>query len=126
MGFDMFFRPYVYWSRFQFAFCKFKRVFDFPKSAIHIDDLAAHPGNYTRATSYGAAKYVKKVKYDNKTGEILTASSILDIDEDRILEEEALDGYYVLVTSEMEESDDKIIDMYRGLWCFAFLTTEPR
>lgn len=47
---------------------------------------------------------------------ILTASSILDIDEDRILEEEALDGYYVLVTSEMEESDDKIIDMYRGLW----------
>lgn len=49
-----------------------------------------------------AAKYVKKVEYDNKTGEILTASSILDIDEDRILEEEALDGYYVLVTSEME------------------------
>lgn len=79
-------------------------------------DLAAHPGNYTRATSYGAAKYVKKVEYDKKTGEILTASSILDIDEDRILEEEALDGYYVLVTSEMEESDDKIIDMYRGLW----------
>ena len=79
-------------------------------------DLAAHPGNYTRATSYGAAKYVKKVEYDNKTGEILTASSILDIDEDRILEEEALDGYYVLVTSEMEESDDKIINMYRGLW----------
>ena len=79
-------------------------------------DLAAHPGNYTRATSYGAAKYVKKVEYDNKTGEILTDSSILDIDEDRILEEEALDGYYVLVTSEMEESDDKIINMYRGLW----------
>ena len=52
---------------------------------------------------------MKKVEYDNKTGEILTASSILDIDEDRILEEEALDGYYVLVTSEMEESDDKII-----------------
>lgn len=59
---------------------------------------------------------MKKVEYDKKTGEILTASSILDIDEDRILEEEALDGYYVLVTSEMEESDDKIIDMYRGLW----------
>lgn len=79
-------------------------------------DLAAHPGSYTRATSYGAAKYVKKIEYDKKTGEILTASSILDIDEDLIREEEALDGYYVLLTSEMEESDDKIIDMYRGLW----------
>lgn len=79
-------------------------------------DLAAHPGNYTRAASYGAAKYVKKIEYDKKTGEILTSASVLDINEDLIREEEALDGYYVLLTSEMEESDDKIIDMYRGLW----------
>ena len=75
-------------------------------------DLAAHPGNYTRATSYGAAKYVKKVEYDKESGEILTASSILDIDEELIKEEEALDGYYMLLTSEMDTSDDKIIDMY--------------
>lgn len=79
-------------------------------------DLAANPGSYTRATSYGAAKYIKKLEYDKDTGEILTASSVLDIDEDRIREEEALDGYYMLLTSEMEASDDEIIDMYRGLW----------
>ncbi|HJB29341.1 MAG TPA: IS1634 family transposase, partial [Candidatus Blautia faecavium] len=79
-------------------------------------DLAQNPGNYTRATSYGAAKYVKKIDYDKETGEILTASSILDIDEEKIREEEALDGYYMLLTSEMETSDDEIIDMYRGLW----------
>ena len=79
-------------------------------------DLAANPGSYTRATSYGAAKYVKKVDYDKETGEILTASSILDIDEDLIRQEEALDGYYVLLTSEMDTPDEKIIDMYRGLW----------
>ena len=79
-------------------------------------DLAQNPGNYTRATSYGAAKYVKKIDYDKETGEILTASSILDIDEEKIREEEALDGYYMLLTSEMEASDDEIIDMYRGLW----------
>ena len=79
-------------------------------------DLAKNPGSYTRATSYGAAKYVKKVDYDKNTGEILTASSILEIDEAKLREEEALDGYYVLLTSELEESDDRIIDMYRGLW----------
>lgn len=79
-------------------------------------DLAANPGSYTRATSYGAAKYVKKIDYDKDTGEILTSSSILDIDEDLIKEEEALDGYYMLLTSEMDTPDDKIIDMYRGLW----------
>lgn len=79
-------------------------------------DLAANPGSYTRATSYGAAKYVKKVEFDKETGEILTASSILDIDEEKIREEEAFDGYYMILTSEMETSDDEIIDMYRGLW----------
>lgn len=79
-------------------------------------DLAAHPGNYTRATSYGAAKYVKKIEFDKETGEILKASSILEIDEEKLKEEEALDGYYCLVTSEMDESDEKIIDIYRGLW----------
>lgn len=79
-------------------------------------DLAMHPGSYNRATSYGAAKYVKKVDYDKETGEILKASSILEIDEEKLREEEALDGYYVIVTSEMEESDDRIIEIYRGLW----------
>lgn len=79
-------------------------------------DLAQNPGKYTRATSYGAAKYVKKIDYDKQTGEILTASSILDIDEEKIREEEALDGYYMILTSEMETPDDEIIDMYRGLW----------
>ena len=58
----------------------------------------------------------KKIDYDKETGEILAASSILDIDEEKIREEEALDGYYMLLTSEMEASDDEIIDMYRGLW----------
>ena len=51
-----------------------------------------------------------------ESGEILTASSVLDIDEDLIKAEEALDGYYMLLTSEMETPDDEIIDMYRGLW----------
>ena len=72
--------------------------------------------NHWEATSYGAAKYVKKIDYDKETGEILTASSVLDIDEDKIREEESLDGYYMLLTSEIETSDDKIIDIYRGLW----------
>ena len=79
-------------------------------------DLAENPGNYTRTTSYGAAKYVKKIDYDKETGEILASSSILSLDEEKIREEEALDGYYMLLTSEMEASDDEIIDMYRGLW----------
>lgn len=102
----------VFWSKKYATRAKAEREAVLAKAR----DLAKHPGNYTRATSYGAAKYVKKVEYDKETGEILTAASILDINEDLIREEEALDGYYMLLTSEMDTSDDKIIDMYRGLW----------
>ncbi|MEE1038865.1 MAG: IS1634 family transposase [Eubacterium sp.] len=102
----------VFWSKKYATRAKAEREAALAKAR----DLAKNPGNYTRATSYGAAKYVKKVEYDKQTGEIITASSILDINKDLIREEEALDGYYMLLTSEMDTPDDKIIDMYRGLW----------
>lgn len=79
-------------------------------------DLIAHPGKYTRATSHGAAGYVKNIDFDKKTGEILTTSKALVLNLEKLKEEESLDGYYAIVTSEHEETADKIIDMYRGLW----------
>lgn len=79
-------------------------------------DLIAHPGKYTRATSYGAAAYIKNIDFDKETGEILSIGKALQLDEKKLKEEEALDGYYLIVTSEMEEADDRIIEMYRGLW----------
>lgn len=79
-------------------------------------DLIANPGSYTSATSHGAAKYVKNINFDEETGEILSSTQLLELDVDKLREEEALDGYYVIVTSEYKESDDKIIDIYRGLW----------
>ena len=36
--------------------------------------------------------------------------------EEKIAEEEKVDGYYAIVTSEMDKTDDEIIDIYRGLW----------
>ena len=49
------------------------------------------------------------------TGEIASGKD-LSLDEEKIKDQEALDGYYVLVTSEYEEAAGKIIDIYRGLW----------
>lgn len=102
----------VFWSEKYEKRAKADRAAALAKAA----DLTKNPGSYTRATSYGAAKYVKKVDFDKETGEIITSSSVLEIDEDVIRQEKLFDGYYVLLTSEMEESDDKIIDIYRGLW----------
>ena len=102
----------VFWSEKYAKRAKAERAAALAKAA----DLTKNPGSYTRATSYGAAKYVKKIDFDKDTGEILTSSSVLEINEEVIRQEELFDGYYVLLTSEMEESDDKIIDIYRGLW----------
>lgn len=79
-------------------------------------DLIASPGKYNRATAYGAAKYIQGINYDSETGEIIESKSSLHINEALIREEEKFDGYYMIVTSEMDKSDDEIIDIYRGLW----------
>ena len=79
-------------------------------------DLINDPTKYKRATSYGAAKYVKNLVFDKKTGEILTAKQKPVFDSDKLAEEELYDGYYAIVTSEWKETDEKILDIYRGLW----------
>jgi transposase len=80
-------------------------------------DLIKNPAKYNKSTSYGAAKYVKNLTFDSGTGEILESNrQHLSFDEERLREEEKFDGYYAIVTSEYKESDEKIIEMYRGLW----------
>jgi transposase len=75
-----------------------------------------NPTSYTRATSYGAAAYIKNLDFDKDSGEIIDTGKALMLDLDKIKEQESLDGYYLIVTSEQHENDDRIIEMYRGLW----------
>ncbi len=79
-------------------------------------DLIKKPSNYQKATSVGAAGYVKNLEFDKDTGEILNTGKKMFLDEERIKQEEQFDGYYAIVTSELDESDGNIIEMYRGLW----------
>jgi len=79
-------------------------------------DLVKNPSRYNKATSYGAAKYVKNLVFDPKTGEIMTAKQKPVFDEDKLREEEKFDGYYAIVTSEWKKKDEEIIEIYRGLW----------
>jgi hypothetical protein len=79
--------------------------------------LVKDPSSYDRAIHYGAARYVKNVTFDKKTGEVLEhAGKKPCIDDDYIAEQERSDGYYVIVTSELGLTDDRIIEVYRGLW----------
>ena len=77
-------------------------------------DLIKNPGSYTRATSYGAAGYVNNIKFDKETG-VVSNSSELSINQSKIEEEEKLDGYYSIVTSEEKLSDLELRNIYKGL-----------
>ena len=79
-------------------------------------ELIGNVQKFNKKNCYGAAKYIKHLVFDNNTGEIIVAKSKLSIDEEKIAEEEKYDGYYAIVSSEMDKSDDEIIDIYRGLW----------
>jgi hypothetical protein len=79
-------------------------------------DLVNNPSRYNKATSYGAAKYVKNLVFDPKTGEIITTKEKPVFDEKKLREEEKFDGYYAIVTSEWKKNDEEIIEIYRGLW----------
>ncbi len=79
-------------------------------------DLIGNIQKYNKKNCVGASKYVKHLVFDKETGEIIEAKSQLSLDEDKIAEEEKLDGYYMIVSSEFEKTPDEIIDIYRGLW----------
>jgi transposase len=74
------------------------------------------PSTYKNNCDYGAAGYIKNIRVDKETGEIKNVEDLLYLDEERIAEEERLDGYYAIVTSEVDETDEQIVSLYRGLW----------
>lgn len=102
----------VFWGRKYALKAKAERAEVLKKA----HDLAANPQKYTKATSYGAAKYVKNLKFDKKTGEIVKVKERPVFDDAKVAEEQKYDGYYAIVTSELEMSDSEVIETYRGLW----------
>lgn len=77
-------------------------------------DLIKHPKKYDRVTSAGSAAYVLNIAFDKKTGEIIEDNALL-LNLAKINEESKYDGYYSIVTSELNMSDIKMREVYRGL-----------
>ena len=76
-------------------------------------DLIAHPKKYDRITAAGSGAYVRNIQFNKETGEVTGKNLQLDID--KIQEEEKYDGYYSIVTSEIKMPPEQIRDIYRGL-----------
>lgn len=77
-------------------------------------DLIKHPKKYDRITAKGSASYILNIAFDKSTGDIVEGKA-LELDMEKIREEEKYDGYYSIVTSELGMSDLEMRDVYRGL-----------
>lgn len=102
----------VFWSRKHAEKARLEREKKIAKAMAMI----ANPSQLTRASSYGAAKYVQNISYDENTGEVLETGKHPALDHAKIEQEARLDGYYAIVTSEYDMSDTEIVGHYRGLW----------
>jgi transposase len=99
----------VFWGKKYADKAKAEREVVLKKAMAFIKD----PSKYKRHTDHGSAKYILGI--DKQTGEV-SPDQILTIDFEALKEEEKLDGYYAIVTSEHEMSSSEIVDTYRGLW----------
>lgn len=103
----------VFWSRKYAVKAKAERNEIIAKAMALISD----PKKYNKATAYGAAAYVGNIDYDKETGEVKEKQGKkLILNTDKIREEEKYDGYYAIVTSELNMSESAIMDTYQGLW----------
>jgi len=79
-------------------------------------DIIANPNKYNKSNIHGAAAYIKNIAFDKKTGKILEEpGKKLIYDEEKVAEDAKYDGYYCIITSELEMADERIIEIYRGL-----------
>lgn len=102
----------VFWSEKYAAKARAEREETIKKAL----DIIADPKKYNKGTVHGAAAYIHNITYDKKTGEILEEpGKKLLFDEEKAKEDAKYDGYYCIITSELEMADQRVIEIYRGL-----------
>ena len=102
----------VFWSKKYADKAKAERA----KIIEKAEKIVNNPSGYKKKDTKGAELYLKNLTYDKKTGEIIDNPGILpELDLNKIKATERLDGYYCIVTSELDMPDTEIIEHYRGL-----------
>jgi hypothetical protein len=78
--------------------------------------LAGDPVKWKAASKRGAAKYVHVEQADPATGEVEESCPVLSLDEVRLEDDAALDGYWLVHTSRTGASDQELLANYAQLW----------
>ena len=80
----------------------------------YLNSVIANPDKL-KDKSMKVEKFLEKTTVDRKTGEVVNAATSLSIDMVKVQEYLDLMGYYTIMTSELDESDEEIISKYHGL-----------
>lgn len=99
----------AFWSRDYFERSRRERA-----KVVEKSRAAVARGDLSSAAAKTSVRYAKDVPVVRETGEAADHNWV--VDEERIAADEAMDGYYCIVTSEQEMDDRDVIDAYRGLW----------
>ncbi|MDI9469685.1 MAG: IS1634 family transposase [Bacillota bacterium] len=102
----------VYWSAKYAKRAKKKRAKAIKKAEHYIKV----PSEYEANRSGGASKYIRNLKVDKDGCIREDVYDHLSLDLEAIEADAKLDGYYAMVSSEMEKSDAEIVASYRELW----------
>jgi transposase len=80
-----------------------------------IEKFIHEPSLLNASNSFGIKKYFKKVKIDRKTGEVLKGKDAYIFNKEKYERDLALDGYYTIVTNNLNLHPLDIIKHYRKL-----------
>ena len=80
-----------------------------------IDKFINDPSLLNASNSFGVKKYFKKTTYDKTTGVVVKTKNSYSFDQEKYERDIALDGYYAIVTNDLELTPFEIIDHYRQL-----------
>ena len=75
-----------------------------------------NPSKYNASNRFGPKKYLKLSHVNEETGEIEKIKPHLEFDKKKYARDQELEGYYVLISSEVNLTEAEIIEKYRGLW----------
>ena len=98
----------MYWSRTDAEYARAKRLEKVHKAEA---DLA----NNAYSIDHSSKEYVVTQYFSKSTGEAADGM-VSGIDYDKITEEEKYDGYFCILTSELEYDHQRILDVYHNLW----------
>ena len=104
----------VYWSRKFYE----RELAENQSFLAVIEKIQQSPQNFriTATQSKSIRKYLRKDVLNSETGELFDSSQIKPLlDEEKIKKEKELMGYYMIITSEINMSNQEVIDTYHKL-----------